>query len=168
MKHAVAGSLTALLAGAGLAFAGEDCAPRCGPTVPIPNVKFYRQLPPDPPAVASTLPIPAPTFYKAEVQPPRFAAQVPIPNVFFYRCPPPDVTFYVGKAPPVLIYKAEVQCPQVLPPVKPPQVMLYRAEPKTPQVAPTVPIPNVTFYTTSPVPPGPVLNCPGPGCQGRP
>jgi hypothetical protein len=68
MKRAVAASLALVSIGTGLVLGGEEsCGPRCGPTVPLPNVKFYEKLPPAPPACLPSVPLPAPTFYHADV-----------------------------------------------------------------------------------------------------
>lgn len=151
MKRAVVASLAVLSVGTGLVLGGEEnCGPRCGPTVSLPNVKFYEKLPPAPPRCLPTVSRPAPTLYHAEVKPPHLAPPVPIPPVSFYVPRPVNVTYYVPKPLPVMLYQAAPCAPAWLPPVPTPQVALYQAEAQAPKCAPTVTIPNVTFYTAAP------------------
>lgn len=171
MKRVLTGSLLILFAGESLLLAGnEGSSPCCAPTVPIPNVRLYQQPPPPPPRCGPTTPIPAPTFYRAEVKPPVCGPVLPLPPVRLYSAHPPCVTLVALKPPPVTFYRQEPEPARCLPPPSPlPTVMLYRSEVNCSEYRPSVPIPNVTFFRQVALCPS-CPSCPAPaeaGCSGE-
>jgi hypothetical protein len=163
MTKRVLVSLTALLAGTGLARA-QGCGDGCDiPTIRLPPVQLLRQEIDLQCKESAPVQLPGVKIFRADVAPPKFTDCPPRPPVKYFRCPPPVVQAFICPPPKVELFRAEASCPP--PPItcKQPPITLFRANAECPREVPPVRLPSVTVIA-QPQPRCPVeIPCP---CAG--